>query len=324
MFSKQKLIFDPSAVDEMDNVGAYLRSSDGTLLTHTQIGAKEALDVNIANASVTVSATDLDIRDLDAAQDNVAISDGTDTLAVNADGSINITDNGASLTVDATDLDIRNLTQTDEITVFQGTSPWVVSATDLDIRDLTHVTDSVKIGDGTDFLAINADGSINVNADIDVVSGAEKAEDSAHASGDVGQYVLAVRQDTLANSVSTDGDYASFKVNSLGALYVEVAKNAVASHTSWLVSQNSVGTSAELIVAADLTNRKKIIIQNLSVQPNVSSKAIYLGHSNAVTSANGLKLPVGEAVELELAAGVAIYAISGVASADIRVAELAG
>lgn len=38
---------------------------------------------------------------------------------------------------------------------------FAVTATDLDIRDLTHVSDSVKIGDGTDFLAINSDGSIN-------------------------------------------------------------------------------------------------------------------------------------------------------------------
>ncbi len=36
-----------------------------------------------------------------------------------------------------------------------------VTGTDLDVRDLTHVSDSVKIGDGTDLLAVNADGSIN-------------------------------------------------------------------------------------------------------------------------------------------------------------------
>jgi hypothetical protein len=41
-------------------------------------------------------------------------------------------------------------------------NPLDVSATDLDIRDLSHSQDSVKIGDGSDFLAINADGSINV------------------------------------------------------------------------------------------------------------------------------------------------------------------
>jgi hypothetical protein len=45
----------------------------------------------------------------------VKIVDGTITtrqLTVNADGSINITDNGSSLTVDATDLDIRDLDKT--------------------------------------------------------------------------------------------------------------------------------------------------------------------------------------------------------------------
>lgn len=85
--------------------------------------------VDVGN-TVTVQATDLDIRDLSAAQDNVAISDGTDTLAINADGSLNAT----------------------------------VSATDLDIRDLSHIQDSVKIGDGVEFLEVNADGSINVQA----------------------------------------------------------------------------------------------------------------------------------------------------------------
>jgi len=119
--------------------------------------------VDVSGSSVDVTATDLDIRDLDAAQDNVAISDGTDTLAINADGSINITDNGGSLTVDAIDLDIRNLVfATDKVDVSGSAVTAVVTATDLDIRDLSHTQDSVKVGDGTDFLAVNADGSINV------------------------------------------------------------------------------------------------------------------------------------------------------------------
>lgn len=42
----------------------------------------------------------------------------------------------------------------------------VVTATDLDIRDLSHTQDSVKIGDGTDFLAITAAG----NAQVDIAS----------------------------------------------------------------------------------------------------------------------------------------------------------
>jgi hypothetical protein len=37
-----------------------------------------------------------------------------------------------------------------------------VTATNLDIRDLSHAQDSIKLGDGTDFLEINPDGSLNV------------------------------------------------------------------------------------------------------------------------------------------------------------------
>ena len=44
------------------------------------------------------------------------------------------------------------------------------------------------------------------------------AEDSPHATGDEGSYVLAVIQDTLASSAG-DGDYASFKANLKGELY---------------------------------------------------------------------------------------------------------
>lgn len=73
--------------------------------------ATDKVDVTGSDITATVTATDLDIRDLDATQDNVAISDGTDTLAVNADGSINSV-------VTATDLDIRNLVfATDKVDV---------------------------------------------------------------------------------------------------------------------------------------------------------------------------------------------------------------
>jgi hypothetical protein len=131
------------------------------------IDASGYITANI-NGTVTVDATDLDIRDLDANQDNVAISDGTDTLAVNYDGSINITDNGGSITVDGT----------------VGISGTVtVQATDLDIRDLTHASDSVKVGDGTEFLAVNADGSINVNIVSSTITGEIHDFDQAGSVG---------------------------------------------------------------------------------------------------------------------------------------------
>jgi hypothetical protein len=42
-----------------------------------------------ANGAANVHATDFDIRNITAAQDSIAVSDGTNVLAINADGSIN-------------------------------------------------------------------------------------------------------------------------------------------------------------------------------------------------------------------------------------------
>jgi len=70
-------------------------------------------------------------------------------------------------------------------------------------------------------IAVDKYGRINVVASVSVEpSDAEFMEDTPNTSGDVGLHVLTVRQDTLATSTSTNGDYADFKVNALGELYV--------------------------------------------------------------------------------------------------------
>ena len=56
-------------------------------------------------------------------------------------------------------------------------------------------------------------------------------EDTVHHSGNVGQMMLAVRNDILAALAGTDGDYAPFQVNAAGGLYVAEAGNALASKT---------------------------------------------------------------------------------------------
>jgi len=124
---------------------------------------------------------------------------------------------------------------------------------------LDHTTSSMKIGDGTDILDVlvwdaasagtekgfmplgvykanptnladtdgdwvpfqfNGAGALRVDAEVSVTTGADKAEDSAHVTADIGSYVLSVREDALASSTSADGDYQSFKTDSLGALWV--------------------------------------------------------------------------------------------------------
>lgn len=139
------------ATDKVDVSGSEVSLDSATLaalenITVTVDNGAGAAAVNIQDGgnSITVDATNLDIRDLAFATDKVDVSGST------------------------VELGATTLAALETITVEQGTSPWVVSATDLDIRDLTHVSDSVKIGDGTEFLAINTDGSINVVVQEDV------------------------------------------------------------------------------------------------------------------------------------------------------------
>ena len=65
--------------------------------------------------------------------------------------------------------------------------------------------------------------SAETGLQVDIVAGAEYAEDAAHTSADTGNFILGVRNDTLAALGGTDGDYVPFQMNSSGALFVDIA-----------------------------------------------------------------------------------------------------
>lgn len=64
-----------------------LTSADTVTVVATDLDIR---NLDSSSDSVTVIATDLDIRNLSAANDTVKIGDGTETIAVNTDGSINV------------------------------------------------------------------------------------------------------------------------------------------------------------------------------------------------------------------------------------------
>lgn len=184
----------------------------GDRLTPSQqlkVNADGSIDTNS-----TISATDLDIRDLSHTQDSVKVGDGTDFLAINNDGSINSV-------VSATDLDIRDLSHTqDSIKIGDGTDLLAVnadgslnatvSATDLDIRDLDATQDNIAISDGTDTLAVNADGSLNIGNTVTVSATNLDIRDLSHSQDSIkigdGTDFLAVNADGSINSVVSATD----------------------------------------------------------------------------------------------------------------------
>ena len=145
-------------------------------------------------------------------------------------------------------------------------------------------------------LSVNASGELRVAANIDVVSGSDKAEDSAHASGDIGTYILGVRQDTLSSSVSADGDYGSLKLDSLGRLWTtasvtgNVADDDADSGNPIKVGQRAVSGA---LTAVSATDDRADQISDLYRRTWVNTSANIAGSNAAVsvdTTAGGVAL----------------------------------
>jgi len=91
------------------------------------------------------------------------------------------------------------------------------------IASMTPILATLQASDGTDI------GNVDVASVIPGTGATNlgKAEDAQHASGDVGVMMLAVRNDTLATLVATDGDYAPLQVDASGALYVNLSGEGI-------------------------------------------------------------------------------------------------
>lgn len=135
------------AIDANGKVTVKLTDAAGNGITSQTNGAQRALDVGIDVGGVQIDPRQ--VRSLVFASDKV-----------DASGSVVALDAPTLAALES--ITVQNGAGTSAVNIQDGGNSITVDAIDLDIRDLTHVSDSIKIGDGTDFLAVNTDGSINV------------------------------------------------------------------------------------------------------------------------------------------------------------------
>lgn len=135
-------------------------------------------------------------------------------------------------------------------------------------------------------LSIDANGRLRVDAEVSVTTGSDKAEDSAHASGDIGAYILGVRQDTLSAS-NADGDYGSLKLDSLGRLWTnptvsgDVADSAADSGNPVKIGGRAL--SGALVSTGMADNDRADFVTDLFRRAWVNTSA-NVGGSNAAVS----------------------------------------
>ncbi len=283
MISKEKLTFDPTDANSIaasDSVGAYVRASDGSLIAATS----NALHVSDGGGSLTVDASNLDIRDLVFATDKVDVSGSSvaldaGTLAAlesitvqNGAGAsaVNIQDGGNSITVDGT------------VTALQGTSPWV-------------------IGDGGSSISVDDNGgSLTVDAsDLDI-------RDLSAASDSVAAWL----KDGSGNSISSTGGALDVNIQSSD---IEIDVEDDKANTALLSTQKNVSSTGALL-ASQLADRRFLWVQNLG--PN----SIFLGASG-VTSSNGIRFSNGAIGEFRFGPALSLHAVSSAGTCDVRLLE---
>jgi hypothetical protein len=337
----KQMVFNTTVTDDdRDNVGAYVRSSDGTLITHTTENSNErldvdaairgsngdaitvtggALDVNLASGTITINEADIFAEDsahttgdsgsfvLAVRQDTLAASTSADgdyaAFKVDGVGSLYVTDSGATALLTSIDSDIGNIAA--------DTAALVVDLAAIEVEQLAQGTTLDSI------LAVNGTIRANTSSIDATLTGLSKSEDAAHASGDAGIMSLAVRNDTLAALAGADGDYAPLQVNADGALYVDVGTisvdDAALANTDFSTTQTSITTTSGSVASA-LPNRKYILIRN------EGTKKMFIGKTTATTA--GFPISPGETLMLRAGAAIDFKAVTSSSTADARTLQL--
>lgn len=195
------------------------------------------------NTNVTGS---LQIEVSAADGDNIAISDGTNTLVVNPDGSINV--DTANLTFASDKVDASGSTVTlnngagaSAVNIQDGGNSITVDAADLDIRDLAFATDKVDVSGST---VILDPATIIALGDVTVENGPGAAAVNIQDGG---------------NSITVDATDLDIRNLTFAADKVDVTGSAVALSAPALIAGTDDGLSTGNVYGFVYNPRQQVL-----------------------------------------------------------------
>lgn len=185
------------------------------------------------------------------------------------------------------------------------------------VADALKVTGDFTIANAEVEISNDAGNPIPVSAtDLDIrdlafatdkvdVTGSEVSLDAA---------TLAALEEITVVATDLDIRDLQFGTDSVDVSGSEVKQD---SYDSLKNSAQTITSTASALAGTPLANRVNMLIQNLGNQD------IWIGSNNAVTSANGVKIPKGASAEFKFSALATPHAITQSGSADVRILEMA-
>lgn len=308
--SLSSLEFDRANPDDGANVGAHVRSSDGTLITHTTEGSNERLDVSADLALSDATSIGIYVEDAAGAggengQFIIGRRQDADTSPVSADGDYHglIFDDGGRLKVDS---QVTVEASDAEYAQDSALSAAAVGLLTGAYRQDTLASDTSADGD-FNWLKQNSLGELYTTASLNsgVADDAASSENPIPVSG-VGQDL-----DSALSALSAADDKGDITLD----LYRRVIVND-ASSVGGSYGNVSVTTTATQLDGTKQNGRNRILIQNDSVAP------MFVGFDNTVTTSNGMRVAGGTTMALEISPSIDVYAIAGAGTRDARVMQM--
>lgn len=160
--------------------------------------------------------------------------------------NVSVTQKGQlRVVVDAGSAALGSVTVTDVVPGVSATNlgkaagaQWTVADTGVGAWGVRNDSGTTLMADNNDYgpLGLTAQGWVRANVTGQdqpaSATGLMKTEDAAAGNGDMAPAVQSVRQDTLASSVDTDGDFGYQKMDALGAQWVRERHAATGATTS--------------------------------------------------------------------------------------------
>ena len=201
---------DTTAVDTTNEIGPLQMDANGRL--KVEVFSGETLPIS---GTVTATATDLDIRNLVQATDSVSIGDGTNLVGVLADGADNVA-NTTNQLVTAAVLYAYDGTAFDRVTIGNGLAAAALRVTLASDSTGTVIATQAT---GSNLHTVVDSGTITTVSTVSALgvgtTGPQKAEDVAHATGDMGIACLGTANE--ANTArAADNDYIPIALDTEG------------------------------------------------------------------------------------------------------------
>lgn len=326
---------DTTTIANGSSIAAYLTDAAGALITSTLVGAKQSVDTlspadhaegvtfvagdyGSLALGVNSSTGNYEPLQLNASNELIVAATVSFTAEHNEDAPFTNGDSGiATLLVRQDTLAVSTSADSDygsfksnnlgELYVFDTTTHTTLTAIKGDTASIVTNTGTIVTNTGN-----TATNTSTISSTLTALS---KAEDAPSVSGDQGIQALAVRKDAQGSNVNADGDYASLIVWSEGSLkVVDVANGTI------LQQQVSITNTAAQVPAANLANRKTLMLQN------TGANKLFIGSSTVTSSGatTGIELPANSFMELECGPAVNVYAVKvGATGNTLNVLEMA-